>query len=104
MITIKFLGGAKKLFSTESITLEKSDLTIEQLLDYLVTNILKNKNTLDLKNLLVAINGIDSSAIDGPSTKLKNNDIVSIIPIIHGGSFKRIHFKISNNYAELFDV
>lgn len=104
MITIKFLGGAKKSFSTDSITIEKTDLTIEQLLDYLVKNTPKNNNKLDVKNLLVAINGIDSSAMDGSLTKLKDNDIVNIIPIIHGGSFKRIGFKISNLDVELFDI
>jgi len=104
MITVKFLGGAKKSFSVDSLTLEKTDFTIEQLLDFLVKNKPNNDNKLDVKNLLVAINGIDSSAIDGPLTKLKNNDVVSIIPIIHGGSFRRISFKISNSYVELFDI
>ncbi len=104
MITVKFLGGAKKSFSVDNLILEKTDLTIEQLLDYLVKNKPENDNKLDVRNLLVAVNGIDSSAIDGQLTKLKNNDVVSIIPIIHGGSFKRIHFKISNSNIELFDV
>ncbi len=104
MITVKFLGGAKKSFSVDSLIIEKNDLTIEQLLDYLVKNKPDNDNKLDVHNLLVAVNGIDSSAIDGQLTKLKNNDIVSIIPIIHGGSFRRIHFKISNSYVELFDI
>jgi tRNA threonylcarbamoyladenosine modification (KEOPS) complex Cgi121 subunit/molybdopterin converting factor small subunit len=104
MITVKFLGGSKKSFSVDSLTIEKNDLTIEQLLDHLVKNKPDNGNKLDVQNLLVAVNGIDSSAIDGQLTKLKNNDVVSIIPIIHGGSFSRIHFKISNSYVELFDI
>lgn len=104
MITVKFLGGAKKSFSADSMTIEKTDLTIEQLLDFLVKNTPKNNTKLDVKNSLVAINGIDSSAIEGPLTKLKNNDVVSIIPIIHGGTFRRISFKISNSYIELFDI
>lgn len=104
MITVKFLGGAKKSFLVNSMTIDKTDITIEQLLEFLVNKIPENNNKLDVKNLLVAINGIDSSAIDGPLTKLKNNDVVSIIPIIHGGSFKRIHFKISKSYVELFDI
>ena len=102
MITIKFLGGAKKSFSTDSLEIEKNDITVEQLLDHLLEKIPKG-NTLDMKNLLIAINGIDSSAIDGKLTKLKNNDVVSIIPIIHGGS-QRIHFKIVNTNVELFDI
>ena len=104
MITVKFLGGAKKSFSADSITLDKTNLTIEQLLEFLVNKIPESNNKLDVKNLLIAINGIDSSAINGPLTKLKNNDVVSIIPIIHGGSSRRTHFKISKSYVELFDI
>ena len=104
MITVKFLGGAKKSFSTDHIDIEKNDLTLQQLLDFLIKNIPKNDNKLDVNNLLIAINGIDSSAIDGPLTNLKNGDVISIIPIIHGGSSKRIQFKISNSCIELFDV
>ena len=104
MFTVKFLGGAKKSFSVDSMNIEKTDFTIEDLLDFLVKNKPENDFKLDVKNLLVAVNGIDSSAIDGPLTKIKNNDIVSIIPIIHGGSFQRAKFKISNLPVELFDV
>ena len=39
MITVKFLGGAKKSFSADSITLDKTNLTIEQLLEFLVNKI-----------------------------------------------------------------
>ena len=104
MITVKFFGGAKKSFSTDHIDIEKNDLTLQQLLDFLIENKPKNDNKLDVNNLLIAINGIDSSAIDGPLTNLKNGDVISIIPIIHGGSSKRIQFKISNSYIELFDI
>jgi tRNA threonylcarbamoyladenosine modification (KEOPS) complex Cgi121 subunit/molybdopterin converting factor small subunit len=104
MITVKFLGGAKKSFSTDHIDIEKNDLTLQQLLDFLLKNKPKNQTKLDVKNLLIAINGIDSSAIDGPLTNLKNGDVISIIPIIHGGSSKRIQFKISNSYIDLFNI
>lgn len=104
MITVNFLGGAKKSFSMDSLSIENTDITIEQLLDLLLQKIPKNNQPLDVRNLLVAVNGIDSSAINGHLTKLKNKDVVSIIPIIHGGSLKRIHFKISNSYVELFDI
>ena len=104
MITVKFLGGAKKSFSSNGMTLEKDDITIEQLLDFLVKNKPKNDDKFDTANLLVAVNGVDSSAIDGLKTKLKTNDVVSIIPIIHGGALQRIHFKISKSHVELFDI
>ena len=104
MISVKFLGGAKKSFLVDSITIDENDLTIQQLLDFLMKKKPKNSHNLDVNNLLVAVNGIDSSAIDGTFTKLKNNDVVSIIPIIHGGSSTRIQFKISKSHVELFDI
>lgn len=85
MITIKLLGGAKKSFGSDSMILDCDSITIKSLLDHIVS--IKPKDTIDLdtKNILVAVNGIDSSALKGPDTLLHTNDIVSIIPIIHGG-------------------
>ena len=102
MITVNFTGGAKKWFNLEQITIEKNDLNIQQLLNHLIE--IKPKDTInfDTKNLLIAVNGIDSSALHGFETKLKSNDFVNIIPVIHGGSNQRIKFKILNQNIELF--
>lgn len=104
MIVVKLLGSTKKSFLTDQIFLEKSSLTIDELVNHLLK--IKPDNTLELdtKNLLIAVNGIDSSTLDGFKTKLKDNDIVSIIPIIHGGSSRRIQFSIMNSNVELFDI
>ena len=104
MIVVKLLGSTKKSFLTDQIFLEKSSLTIDELVNHLLK--IKPDNTLDLdtKNLLIAVNGMDSSTLDGFKTKLKDNDIVSIIPIIHGGSSRRIQFSIMNSNVELFDI
>ena len=92
LITVKLMGGAKKSFSTDSVTLKESSMTLNELIDHLIQ--IKPKNTLefDTKNLLIAVNGIDSSALQGYDTKLNDNDVVSIIPIIHGGAHFRIQF------------
>ena len=103
MITVKFLGGAKKSFNADKLELDKNNITINELLAHLQKNNLQTNN-FDVKNLIVAVNGVDSSALDGYETKLKNGDAISIIPIIHGGSPKRIQFKISNSFIELFDI
>ena len=94
MITVKFVGGAKKSFSTEQLQIDKSDISIQELIDLLLK--LKPADTpdLDIENILIAINGTDSSAMEGKSTKIKNNDLVSIIPVIHGGSPKKLTFQI----------
>ena len=104
MIVVKLIGSAKKSFLTDQIFLEKNNLTIYELINHLLK--IKPDNTLELdtKNLLIAVNGMDSSTLDGFKTKLKDNDIVSIIPIIHGGSSRRVQFSIMNSNVELFDI
>ena len=103
MITVNFIGGAKKWFNLAHLSIDKQDLSIKQLLKHLVE--IKPKDTIDLvdSNLLIAVNGIDSSALNGFETKLKPNDIVNIIPVIHGGSGERTQFKIFNQNIELFE-
>ena len=98
------MGGAKKSFSTDKILLEKTNLTITDLLEHLTQ--IKPIDTLefDTNNLLVAINGVDSSVLDGYSTSLKDDDVVSIIPIIHGGKSDRIQFGVSGENVEIFDI
>ena len=104
MITVKLLGGAKKSFSTDKIVLEKNTSTINELISHLMQ--IKPKDTLefDTNNLLIAVNGVDSSALQGYDTKLNSNDEISIIPIIHGGSFRRIQFSVAQSNVEMFDI
>ena len=104
MITVKLLGGAKKSFSTDKIVLEKNTSTINELISHLME--IKPKDTLefDTKNLLIAVNGVDSSALQGYDTKLSGNDEISIIPIIHGGSSRRIQFSVAQSNVEIFDI
>ena len=101
---MKLLGGAKKSFSTDKIVLEKNTSTINELISHLMQ--IKPKDTLefDTKNLLIAVNGVDSSALQGYDTKLSGNDEISIIPIIHGGSSRRIQFSVAQSNVEIFDI
>ena len=103
MITVKFLGGAKKSFSTPSLSVEKDELTVQQLLDYLILKKPEKTPELDTANILVAINGADSSVMGGKSAILHSGDIVSIIPVIHGGS-PRVQFKIGSYNVEVFSL
>lgn len=103
MITIKLLGGAKKSFGADLISADLDNKTIRNLLDHLMS--IKPKDTLELdtKNILIAVNGVDSSALSGHDTILNPGDTVSIIPIIHGGA-QRVQLKIGNASAELFHI
>ncbi len=102
MITIKLLGGAKKSFGKDLMQAELDNITITKLLEYLLS--VKPANTLDLdtRNILIAVNGADSSALQGHDTVLHSGDVVSIIPVIHGGA--RIQLVIQSKNVELFNV
>ena len=104
MFTVKFLGGAKKSFLTEKIDISKSDISVSELLDLLLD--LKPDTTpeLDTNNLLIAINGADSSALDGRNSMIKENDIVSIIPVIHGGTPVSINFEINKKQILVTEI
>ena len=104
MITVKLVGGAKKSFLTEQLVIDESDISIQELLDLLLE--LKPDDTpdLDTENILIAINGADSSAMEGKSTKIKNNDLVSIIPVIHGGSSKKLTFEILKKQIQIVEI
>ena len=104
MLSIKFLGSAKKSFGADSISIDLEDIPIKALLEYLLSIKPKDTITLDTKNILVAVNGVDSSALDGYDTILHQNDVVTIIPIIHGGAHTRVRFQVCAKSAELFHV
>lgn len=103
MITVRFLGGAKKSFGTEGISVDLGQIKISELLEHLLSIKPKDTPDLDTKNLLVAINGVDSSALGGNDTMINPEDVVTIIPIIHGGA-RRIQFKVHNAHVEIFNV
>jgi molybdopterin converting factor small subunit/tRNA threonylcarbamoyladenosine modification (KEOPS) complex Cgi121 subunit len=104
MFTVKFVGGAKKSFPEEELKIDQSNLTIQELINLLLE--LKPKDTpkLDTDNVLIAINGADSSAMDGTSTMIKENDLVSIIPVIHGGSSKKVNFEFSKKLIQVIEI
>ena len=104
MITINFTGGVRKSFDTDKIVLDKDNITVNQLIEYLIDSKPKNTASFDGKNLLIAINEIDSSALNGYDTVIKQNDVVNIIPIIHGGAYSRLQMKILSKNVEIYEM
>lgn len=104
MVVIKFVGGAKKSFSVDQIELDEDDITIKKLLELIVQKKPKDTPSLDINNILIAVNGVDSSAMEGKMTKIKNSDNVSIIPIVHGGSNKKIIFHIGKKPVQIIEI
>ena len=86
MITVKFLGGAKKSFQTDQMQIKQTGISVEELLCVLVKLKPPDSYEFDVANILIAVNGVDSSAMQGRATIIQDTDVVSIIPVIHGGS------------------
>ena len=104
MITVKLVGGAKKSFPTEKLEFEKSGITIKELIDLILESKPNDSPELDTENILIAVNGVDSSALEGRSTIIKNDDVVSIIPVIHGGASKKLLYKISSKQIQVVQI
>ena len=104
MITVNFTGGARKSFQTDSLEITKNLNSISELITFLISQKPENTPNFDGKNLLIAVNGVDSSALDGNKTLLRSNDVVNIIPIIHGGSKTNVTFTIKNHQVSIFEI
>jgi molybdopterin converting factor small subunit/tRNA threonylcarbamoyladenosine modification (KEOPS) complex Cgi121 subunit len=103
MITIKLIGGAKKSFNSDQLQIDKFDIPVSELLQLLLKTKPENID-FDIENILIAINGSDSSAMNGKNTIVRDGDVVSIIPIIHGGSSKKLFFEIDNRKIQVLEI
>ena len=65
MIYVKLIGGAKKSFNSDQLEIEESEISIQALLDLLLKLKPHNTSDLDIENILIAVNGSDSSAMGG---------------------------------------
>ncbi|MFL6347778.1 MAG: MoaD/ThiS family protein [Nitrososphaeraceae archaeon] len=84
MIDIKLLGGVKKAVGRSTLVLDRQVASISEILKFLKDNVGESKN-LDADNILVTINGADSSMLSRDENIVKTGDTVTIVTIVHGG-------------------
>lgn len=84
MIKIKLLGGAKKAVGKSAIDMERSSASIAEILKFL-QGVSIRPQILHAENLIVAINGVDSGALQGLATQVESDDAVTIVTVVHGG-------------------
>ena len=84
MITLKLLGGVKFALGKNSVVIDKSQSTLKEIIEELKNEAIEPK-ILNEKNLMVSVNGIDSSVTGGKETVIKTGDVITIVTIIHGG-------------------
>lgn len=85
MITIRLLGGAKKAVGKPAVNIEKPSASVSEILKFL-QNISADSRLLQPNNLIVAVNGVDSAALQGENTVAKSGDTVIIVTVVHGGT------------------
>ena len=81
---MKLLGGVKFAVGKNSIVIDKSQSTVKEIIKELKNEAIEPK-ILNEKNLMVSVNGIDSSVTGGKETVIKTGDVITIVTIIHGG-------------------
>lgn len=84
LITINLLGGTKKIVGTSSLVFNRSIASISEILEFLQKNAVAPK-ILDINNIIIAINGIESSALSGNNTIVETGDVITIVSVVHGG-------------------
>ena len=104
MVIVKLVGGAKKSFDKDELELDADNITLEKLLELVLDLKPQDTPSLDVNNILVAINGADSSAREGKLTIIKNDYLVSIIPVIHGGASKKITIKNGRKFIQIVEI
>ena len=67
-----------------SMVINKSQATVKEIIDEL-KNESRQTKILNEQNLIITVNGVDSSITGGKETVIKSGDILTIVTIIHGG-------------------
>jgi molybdopterin converting factor small subunit len=84
MITIKLLGPIRRAYHLDTISLDKSDLSISNIIS-LLREEASNPDLVEEKNIVIAINGIQSSLLPKFERVIKNGDVVTVASLVHGG-------------------
>ena len=83
MNTIKFYWSLKNQIRNDVIELKLSNFTIHEIKDKLQKDF--NLDDFNINNFLIAINGVEISALEGMNSKIQEGDEISIITLVHGG-------------------
>ena len=85
LVTVKPCGFLSRALG-KSVSIDAERITVATLLELLQARMPpSDEPTLSRANTLVAVNGIEVSALQGEETALSDNDMVTLIPISHGG-------------------
>lgn len=85
MITVKPCGFLSRALG-KVVEMGDELVTVERLLATLQDRMPPNDEPpLSRANTLIAVNGVEISALNGEETRLSHGDVVTLIPVSHGG-------------------
>ena len=84
MITVDLRGGIRKSVGYPQLSLEEDGISIDEMIDYL-ENKYDLSGEIKKNDIMVAINGVDSSILGGGQAKITSGDVVTILTVVHGG-------------------
>ncbi len=84
MIKVNLLGGIKKFAGCSALSISKSESSLNDIIYYLEENY-SLKNRIKDNEVMIAVNGVESSILGGRQAKISSGDIVTIISTVHGG-------------------
>ena len=84
MISVKLLGGAKRIIGKDHVSIEKQNAKLNDIVEIL-RSMSSNNDIFSSSNMLIVVNGVESSMLGGLEAQVKDGDVVSIVPVVHGG-------------------
>ena len=84
MITIRLLGGVKKIIGEDSICIRQPLVKVSYVMDLLRRNATEPAK-LNFDNIIIAVNGVDCSLLGGMDASAREGDEVTVVSIVHGG-------------------
>jgi molybdopterin converting factor small subunit len=80
LVKVKALGLVKQICGWQEMSVDASD--IDSVLTFLPTEIIER---LKVGDILLLLNGAESSSLEKRNVKLSENDEVVLLPVVHGG-------------------
>jgi len=84
LITVDLVGGIRKAAGFSTVNINVTNSSVNELLTLLEREYdLENKIKED--EIMIAINGVESSVMGGREAKISSGDTVTILSVVHGG-------------------
>ena len=84
MITVALLGAIRKIAGFSTVNINIADSSIHEILALLERDY-RLENKIKESEIMIAINGVESSVLGGRGARISSGDTVTILSVVHGG-------------------